>query len=186
MRYLHVLLGLAALLGAVSAEEGISPPIDVITYVDASNANTSFSDSDTLWMSSASGTPAKIIYISVENDFGSAGVFTSESVKSATLKLYAQKIEKPGKINAYFVHGATFDTATWNDKPEYDQSVSSSLDIQDEGKYYSIDVTPLIKKAIEVCVEGCPYSIALVAQDDASIEISKEGSEKPTLTYSKA
>lgn len=173
------------IIGA-SAEGGFSPKIDVSTYVDASNANASFSDSSSLWVASANGTPTKVAYISVVNDFGASGLFKPDSVESATLKIYAQKVEKPGKITAYFVHGATLDTATWNDKPEYDKSASASLDIQEGGKYYSMDMTPIIKKAVEVCTEGCPYSIALVAEEDSSIAISNNASEKPVLTYSKA
>ena len=44
----------------------------------------------------------------------------------------------------------------------------------------------MIKKAVEVCTEGCPYSIVLVAQDGASVGFtSAEASaeKKPVLEY---
>ena len=58
---------------------------------------------------------------------------------------------------------------TWNDKSDYDSKVSSSpVDVDKEGSY-TLDVTPIIKKAVETCTEGCPYSIVLVAEDGASV-----------------
>jgi hypothetical protein len=47
-------------------------------------------------------------------------------------------------------------------------------------------VTSIIKKAVETCTEGCPYTIVLVAEGDASVEFtSSEASKenKPTLEY---
>ena len=51
---------------------------------------------------------------------------------------------------------------------------------------YTLDVTDIIKKAIESCTETCPYTIALVAEDGASVEFaSREASDKnkPFLEY---
>lgn len=186
MRYLYVLVGLAVLLSAASAAGGnFKAQMDVSTYVDASNADMNFSENDTLQVSSADGKPVKEAYLSFVNNFGTVGVFKPDAVKSAILKLYAKNVETPGKVKAYLVHGATLDTATWNDKPEYESGVSASQDIQKDGKY-TIDVTPLIKKAVEICTEGCPYSIAIVAEDNASMEFSKTASEKPSLEYTTA
>ena len=47
-------------------------------------------------------------------------------------------------------------------------------------------MTSIIQKAVETCTEGCPYSIILVAEDDASVGFtSSEASDenKPILEY---
>lgn len=164
---------------AYAAEGSFKVEMDVSTYVDASNPNASFSDNNNLLVSSADGNPMAETYLSYKNNFGSVGIFKPESISSGTLTLDIQKVEKPGKINAYFVHGPTFETATWTDKPDYESSASSSFDVQKEGEL-TVDVTPIIKKAVETCTEDCPYSIVLIT-NDASIEISKENS--PSLVY---
>ena len=186
MRYLYALLGLAVLLSAASAAAGdFKVQMDVATYVDAANANANFSmNNDTLWAASADGKPVKEVYLSFVNNFGTVGVFNPDTVTSATLKLTAKNVDKPGTIKAYFVHGATMETATWKDKPEYNTSVSSSLDVQKVGEY-TMDATPLIKMAVKTCTEGCPYSIVLVADDGASIGFSKDA-QKPALEYTTA
>ena len=186
MRYLYALLGLAVLLSVASAAAGdFKVQMDVATYVDAANANSNFSmNNDTLWAASADGKPVKEVYLSFVNNFGTVGVFNPDKVMSATLKLNAKNVDKPGMIKAYFVHGATMETATWNDKPEYNSSVSSSLDVQKVGEY-TMDATPLIKMAVKTCTEGCPYSIVLVADDGASIGFSKDA-QKPALDYTTA
>jgi hypothetical protein len=74
----------------------------------------------------------------------------------------------------------------WNDKSDYDSKVSSSsVDVDKEG-VYTLDVSPIIKNAVETCTEGGPYSIVLVAEDDASVGFtSSEASDekKPILEY---
>ena len=186
MRYLYALLGLAVLLSAASAAAGdFKVQMDVATYVDAANANANFSmNNDTLWAASADGKPVKEVYLSFVNNFGTVGVFNPDTVTSATLKLTAKNVDKPGTIKAYFVHGATMETATWKDKPEYNTSVSSSLDVQKVGDY-TMDATPLIKMAVKTCTEGCPYSIVLVSDDGASKGFSKDA-QKPALDYTTA
>ena len=180
MRYLYVLIGLAILVGMAYAAEGsFKVQMDVSTYVDASNPNASFSNNSTLLVSSADGKPMAETYLSFKNNFGSVGIFKPESISSATLTLDIQKVETPGKINAYFVHGPTFETATWADKPDYESNASSSFDVQKAGAY-TVDVTPIIKKAIETCAEDCPYSIVLIS-NDASVDLSKE--KAPSLEY---
>jgi hypothetical protein len=72
-------------------------------------------------------------------------------------------------------------TVTWNDKLEYDSSVSASLDVQKVGEY-AMDVTPVIKAAVKGCGE-CPYTIVLVADGNASIGFSKDDQQKPSLTF---
>lgn len=183
MRYLYALLGLAVLLSAASAAAGdFKVQMDVATYVDAANANANFSvNNDTLWAASADGKPVKEVYLSYVNNFGTVGVFNPDKVMSATLKLSAKNVDKPGTIKAYLAHGATSEITTWNNKTGYDNNISSTLDVQKVGEY-TMDVTPLIKMAVKTCTEGCPYSIALVADDGASIGFSKDA-QKLSLEY---
>jgi len=186
LKYLYAFMGLILLLASVAAAGSYSAEMDVETYVDESNANQTYADSETLWAASENGAPSKIIYLSVINLFGSQSIFKPDQVKSATLTLDASEVETPGEITAYFLHGETLDTTTWYDKSDYDSSVSSlPVEIEDAGSY-TLDVTDIIKKAVESCSEGCPYSIVLVAEDDASVGFaSSEASEGngPVLEY---
>jgi hypothetical protein len=184
LRYLYALAGLAVLLSAASAAAGdFKVQLDVATYVDAANANANFSvNNDTLWAASTNGKPEKEVFLSFVNNFGTVGATNPDKVTSATLKLTGKKVDNPGTIKAYFVHGATPEIATWNDKPEYNSSVSASLDVQKVGEN-TMDVTPLIKMAVKTCTEGCPYSIVLIADGNTSIGFSKEAQQKPTLEY---
>lgn len=180
---MYALLGLAVLLCAASAAAGdFKVQMDVATYVDEANANANYSlNNDTLWATSEDGKPVKEVYLSYVNNFGTVGVFNPDKVTSATLKLDAKNVNKSGTIKAYFVHGATSEITTWNDKPEYNNNVSASLDVQKVGEY-TMDVTPIIKIAVKTCTEGCPYSIVLVADDNSSVGFSK-GTQSPTLEY---
>lgn len=186
LRYLYAIMGIFLLLAATAAAGSFKAEMDVDTYVDANNTNQSFTDSDLLWATSEGAQPTKLTYLSFINLFGTQGVFKPEQIASATLTLDAAQVDKPGNIKAYFLHGATFDTMTWYDKTDYDAEASSSpVDVDKEGSY-TLNVTSIIQKAVETCTEGCPYSIVLVAEDDASVaftssEDSKEN--KPTLEY---
>ncbi len=186
MRYLCALMSIFLLLAANAAAGSFTANMDVDTYVNADDANQSYSESSLLWVSSDNGTPVNETYLSFVNLFGSQSIFNSDQVKSATLTLNAATVEKTGKVTAYFFHGATLDTVNWSDKGEYDSNVTSTLlDIEKEGSY-TLDVTPIIKKAVETCTEGCPYSIVLVAEGEASVGFtsSEASSEnKPTLEY---
>jgi hypothetical protein len=183
---LYALAALAVILSAASAAAGsFKPGIDVSTYIDASNANMSFGDNDTLWVSSVDSNPEKETYLSFINDFTTARVSKPDMIQSATLKFYVSHVERPGKVTAYFVEGPTLDTLTWNDKPAYESSAAVSAEVKQEGDY-SMDVTPLIKKAIEACPGECGYSMVLISPDNASLEISKEATEKPSLEYTTA
>jgi hypothetical protein len=192
LRYLYAFVGLFVLLGTACAAEGSLPAhspvlMDVDTYVDASSANDSFAGNDILWVSSDGGKPVKVTYLSLNNDFVTNSIFSPDQIETATLMLNVSKVETPGKIIAYFVDEPTTSVQTWNDKLEYDTSVSASLEVKAEGEY-SMDVTPIIKEAISACGE-CGYSIALVADDDTSVGfISKEASKenKPILRYTLA
>ncbi len=185
MRYLYALMGMLLLLAATAAAGSFKAEMDVETYVDANNANQSFEDSDLLWAASQDNEPTKLVYLSVINMFGTQGVFNPDQIASATLTLDAAQVDKPGKITAYFLHEATFDTMTWSDKTDYNTEVSSSpVDVEKVGSY-TMNVTSIIKKAVETCTEGCPYTIVLVAEDDATVGFvsSKASGNKPTLEY---
>lgn len=170
--WLFVLMG-AILSGVAYAAGGHLPvhfPVlmDSDTYVDADHVNESFGESDLLWASSTGGTPAKVAYLSFINDFVTNSVSSPDQIEAAKLVLNAAKVEKPGKITAYFVEGPTTNEATWEGKPNYDTGASASLDVQAEGEY-SLDVTPIVKEAIKSCPGECGYSIALVAEDGTSV-----------------
>jgi hypothetical protein len=185
LKYLYAMIGLFVILAGACASAGsFKAQMDVDTYVDSNKANESFGDNETLWAASENGNPDKIVYLSFINLFGSEGIYKSDAISSATLTLDATNVEKPGKIVAYFLHGATLDTATWNDREDYDSSVSASVQVDKEGSY-ELDATPLIKKAVETCTEGCPYSLVLVAEDGASIGFasSENSGQGPSLEY---
>ncbi|MHB8117213.1 MAG: CBM96 family carbohydrate-binding protein [Methanothrix sp.] len=185
MRYLYALMGLLLLLAATATAGSFKAEMDVETYVDANNANQSFADSDLLWAATQDKESTKQVYLSVINMFGTQGIFNPEQVASATLTLDAAQVDKPGKIKAYFLHGAALDTMTWYDKLDYDAEVSSSpVDVEKMGSY-TLDVTSIIKKAVETCTEDCPYSIVLVAEGDAAVGFASHGASgnKPTLVY---
>ena len=186
LRYLYAITGIFLLLAATSAAGSFKAEMDVDTYVDANNANQSFEDSDLLWATSQGGAPKALVYLSFINLFGSQGVFKPEQIASATLTLDAAKVDKPGKVKAYFLRGATLEATNWYDKTDYDAEVSSSPVNVEKVESYTLDVTSIIKKAVETCTEGCPYSIVIVAEDDASLAFtsSKASKEnKPTLEY---
>jgi hypothetical protein len=179
-------MGIFLLLAAAAAAGSFKTDMDVDTYVNANDVNQSYGDSDLLWATSESGTPVNETYLSFVNLFGSQSIFKPDQIKSATLTLDAARVEKAGKVTAYFFHGATFDNINWNDKAEYDGNVSSTaVEIEKEGSY-ELDVTPIIQKAVETCTEGCPYSIILVAEEDASIGFASSRASdesKPILEY---
>jgi len=185
LRSSYALIGLFLLLAASAEAGSFKANTDVETYVDANYADQNFSNNETLWATSEDGESVQEVYLSFVNLFGSQGIFKPEQIQSATLTLEAVRAEKAGEIRAYLVHGATLDTATWNDKPEYIGDVFASVKVDKEGSY-TIDVTPLIKKAVEICAEGCPYSIALVAEDGASVGFASSrasSGSRPVLEY---
>lgn len=185
LRYLYALMGIFLLLAATAVAGSFTAKMDVETYVDANAANQSFEDSDLLWAASQGNEPEKVVYLGINNIFGAQGIFNPDQIASATLALDVARVDNPGKVRAYFLHEATLDTMTWYDKLDYSSDASSSpVDIVNVGSY-SIDVTSLIKKAVESCTEGCPYSIVIVAEDDASVGFASSGASgnNPTLTY---
>jgi len=184
----YIIICVFLLLCSASAAGSFSMKLDTDAYVDADDANSTFSDGDTLWVTSDGGEPVQEAYIGFVNNFGTAGVFSPEEIKSATLKIYATDVKEPGEVTAYFMHGATMSEVSWSDKPEYDETTSVSVDVDQDGEY-TLDATDIIKKAIETCAEGCPFSVVLVADDSTSVGFaSSEGSDenKPVLEYTTA
>ncbi len=189
MRYWLAIIGALLLLAAAGSAGSFAAKIDVDTYVNSIEEDESYSDSDLLWVSSQDDDDASIneTYLSYENLFGSQGIFNPDQIKSATLTLNVARVDDEGEIKAYFLEGATLNTLTWKDKAEYDLDVSSdSVEIDEAEDVIELDVTPIIKKAVEVCAEGCPYSIVLVGEDDVSVAfVSSEASDEdmPVLEY---
>lgn len=199
MRYLLAIIGAVLLLAAAGSAGSFAVEMDVDTYANSAEVEESFADSDLLWVSSqdddddddaSGGNDAAVneTRLSYVNLFGSQGIFNPDQIKSATLTLNVARVDDEGKIKAYFLEGATFDTLTWKDKVEYDLNVSSESIKIDEDKegVIELDVTAIIKKSVEVCTEGCPYSIVLVGEDDVSVAfVSSEASEEdmPVLEY---
>lgn len=195
MRYWYAIIGTLLLLVASGSAGSFVAELDVDTYVNSIEDEDSYGDSELLWVSSGDDDDdddegsINETYLSYVNLFGSQGLFKPDQIKSATLSLNVSQVDDEGEIKAYFLEGATFDTLTWKDKAEYDLEVSSEsaeIDEDDKGEVIELDVTPIIKKAIEVCAEGCPYTIVLVADDDVSVAfLSSEASDEdmPVLEY---
>lgn len=189
MRYWLAIIGALLLLAAAGSAGSFAAKIDVDTYVNSIEEDESYSDSDLLWVSSQDDDDASIneTYLSYENLFGSQGIFNPDQIKSATLTLNVARVDDEGEIKAYFLEGATLNTLTWKDKVEYDLNASSdSVEIDEEEDVFELDVTPIIKKAVEACAEGCPYTIVLVGEDDVSVAfVSSEASDEdmPVLEY---
>jgi hypothetical protein len=159
--------------------------LNIDTYVDSANADQSFSQDNILWASSVDGTPVKEVYLGFINNFVKARAKSPENISSATLKLYASKVEKPGRIVAYISEGSALETATWEYKLDYDSDAAVPFNVEGEGEYV-VDATPLVKKAVELCPGECPYTIILVAEDSASVAFaSQEDSpdKAPSLKY---
>lgn len=186
LRYLYAFMGMLLLLAATATAGSFKAEMDVETYVDANNSSQSFADGDLLWAASQDGNSTKQVYLSVINMFGTQGIFKPEQIASATLTLDAAQVDKPGKITAYYLHGETLDTTTWDDKMDYSADVSSSsVNVDKEGSY-TWDITPIVKKAVETCTEGCGYSVVLVAEDNSSVAFASSEASKenmPTLEY---
>ena len=191
MRYWLAIIGALLLLAAACSAGSFEAKIDVDTYVNSIEEEESYGDSDLLWVSSQDDDDddASIneTYLSYVNLFGSQGIFNPDQIKSATLTLNVARVDDEGEIKAYFLEGATLNTLTWKDKVEYDLNASSdSVEIDEAEDVIELDVTPIIKKAVEACAEGCPYTIVLVGEDDVSVAfVSSEASDEdmPVLEY---
>lgn len=173
-------LACIAMLAGCAGGAKISPELQMDTYTDAENADQSFGEDSMIWVTTQSGQPVKIAYLSF------AGMTTlPQQISSASLKMYVREIKRPGKVSMYLYDNSAMDTITWADQPEYDPEAVGTLDIQEIG-WQTWDATDFVKKAAVECSEGCPFSVVLVAEGDASISFaSMEGSteEKAVLQY---
>jgi hypothetical protein len=184
MRYyaIRAIIALACifLMTSCAGAVKVSPALHTDTYIDAENEDQSFGEDNVLWVSSHVGEPVRIAYLSF------AGMTKlPEQISSANLKIYVKEVERPGKVTLYLYDNAAMNTITWADQPEYDSQVLGSIEIQETG-WQSWDATDFVKKAAVECSEGCPFSVVLVADEDASISFaSQEGSEeeKAVLQY---
>jgi len=191
LRYWLAIIGALLLLATAGSAGSFAVEMDVDTYVNSIEEEESYGDSDLLWVSSQDDDDddASIneTYLSYVNLFGSQGIFNPDQIKSATLTLNVARVDDEGEIKAYFLEGATLNTLTWKDKVEYALNVSSdSVEIDEAEDVIELDVTPIIKKAVEVCAEGCPYTIVLAGEDDVSVAfVSSEASDEdmPVLEY---
>lgn len=175
-----IVLACIAMLAGCAGAAKISPALQADTYTDAENANQSFGEDATIWVASQGGEPGKIAYLSF------AGMTTlPQQVISASLKMYVKEIKQPGKISLYLYNNAAMDAITWAEQLEHGEEALGTLDIQEAG-WQTWDATDFMKKAATECSEGCPFSVVLVAEGDASISFaSMEGSadEKAVLQY---
>jgi len=175
-----VVLIFAMLFVGTAGAEKLTPALEMDTYTDASDREQSFGSEGTFWVSSQSGKPMQIAYLTF------ADMKTlPQQISSGSLKMYVKEVEQPGKVSIYLYDQAAMDTITWSDKPECSPEALSTLEIRGKG-WQTWDATDLVKKAAIECSEGCPFSVVLVADGDASIAFaSMEGpaDEKPTLQY---
>jgi len=167
LRNLWVIVGIFAATAVASSAGSLDVLLNVDTYVDSANATQSFSGDKLLWASSVDGTPAKEVYLGFLKNF----VISPENISSATLKLYASKVEKPGRIVAYVSEGQPLETTTWKYGLTYNSTVSVPFSVEGEGECI-VDVTAMIKKALKGC--ECPYSIILVAEDSTSVAFASQ------------
>jgi hypothetical protein len=170
LKAISALACVVVLLGLVGAAD-FSPALHMDTYTDAGNEEQSFGADDTLWVASENGQPIRIAYLT----FG--GMTTlSQQISSGNLEIYVKEVERPGKVSIHLCSQAAMDTISWADQPEYDPVALGTLDIQGPG-WQTCDATAFVTKAALKCSKGCPFSMVLVADVDASISFaSMEGS----------
>lgn len=189
LRSLYAFIVAAVLLGVAAAGQfGLDLKVD--TYVDKESPDANFSSADTLWASSSGDAPVKEAYLGFRNIFGSVGVFNNSSVNSATLSLYATEAERSGDVTAYFLEGIKLGPVTWNDREERiaDETANVTFGVAKTGKVL-INVTNIVKKAVDTCKEGCDFTIVLVADGNTSIGFASKESvdfEEPSLEFSTA
>lgn len=169
------------LVGAASAMTWSSPKmLTDDSYIVRGLEDENFGTEETLWVTSEEDEPLKESWLSFMNPdmIDALKIKSLEEISSATLRIYAKEVENPGEVELHFYNSGFFeDTIAWDDdKPEYDDEVEASIDVDEDG-WYDIDATSLVKKAILEC-KDCPFSAVLVAKGDASVGFaSKEDSE---------
>ncbi|HPJ30066.1 MAG TPA: DNRLRE domain-containing protein [Methanothrix sp.] len=156
------------------------------SYIDAGAEDDNFGTEEILWVSSEDDEPVKEswLYFDTNEIKEALGIESADDVVSATLKIYAQEVEAEGEVEIHFYNEGFYEeTIVWEGKPDYDEEDDANIDVSEEG-WCEVDVTDIVKKAIEECPD-CPFSMVLVADDDASVGFaSKEDSDGnvPELT----
>lgn len=181
-----VLMVGAALAMSWSSPSMLTDDSYIVEGADEGN----FGTEEILWVSSEDDEPVMESWLgfdtfTMKEALGIESTDDADIIDSATLKVYAKEVETPGEVELHFYnHGIFEDTIAWDeDKPEYDEEVDGVIDVTEEG-WYEFDATSIVNKAIEECLE-CPFSVVLVAKDDASVGFaSKEDSDgnAPLLT----
>ena len=149
------------------------------SYIVRGLEDENFGTEETLWVTSEDDEPMKESWLSFMTPImiDALKIKSLEEISSATLRVYAKEVENPGVVELHFYNSGFFeDTIAWdNDKPEYDDAVDASIDVDEEG-WYEFDATSIVKKAFLDC-KDCPFSAVLVAKGDASVGFaSKEDS----------
>ncbi|HOT07318.1 MAG TPA: DNRLRE domain-containing protein [Methanotrichaceae archaeon] len=181
MRYVCLIVALALTTGICLAGTFTSP-VDTDTYLDKDDPNSTFSEEDLLWASSVGGEPNKIVYLGYMSEvFGNQGIRSSEQIESATLTLTVAEVATAGTVTAYFLKDWTSPELTWMDRSDnYDTESAVEIEVDEAGPV-TVDATVLVKKAVESCTTGCPYTIVLIADGDASVAFeSKDSSAAAT------
>lgn len=170
---------IAVLVNAAAADK-FYPALRMDTYTDAGHMNGSFGSEETLWVTSENGQPKQIAYMTF------AGITKlPPQINTGTLSVYATEVERPGKVSIYLYDQTARDIITWADQPEYESKALGSLDIQGPG-WQTWNATAFVKKAAVKCSAGCPFSLVLVADNEASIGFASmeyTADEKPALSY---
>ena len=173
-------LACTVVLASTAGAGKFSPALKMDTYTDASRADESFGSEGTLGVTSENGQTMRMAYLTFEGM-----IKLPQQISSASMKIYVEEVERPGQVSLYLYDQAAMDIITWADQPEHDPEAVGTLDIQGPG-WQTWDATAFVKKAAAECSEGCPFSVVLVADDNASIEFaSLESSpeEQPALEY---
>jgi hypothetical protein len=171
---------LIVLLAGIAAAATFSPALVGDTYMDASEEDETFAGAETLRASSDGGEPVRIAFLVY-----SEMVKLAMEIEAGELRAYVTEVERPGEVTLYFYDMAVLETETWRDMPRYDDEPLATLNIRETG-WAIWDATALLKKAADECSEGCPFTVVLVAEGDASIGfISMEGSsdKKAVIEY---
>ena len=179
MKAILALACIVVMAGTAGAGK-FSPALKMDTYTDGGRPNESFGSEDALWVTSEDGKPMRIAYLTFEGM-----IKLPQQISSGSLKMYVKEVERPGKVSLYLYDQAAMDIITWADQPDHDPVAVGTLDIEGSG-WQTWDATEFVKKAASECSEGCPFSVVLVADDNASIEFASLQSspdEKPALEY---
>ncbi len=169
---------LAVLVGTVAAGR-FSPMLLDDTYVDAGKAAESFGTERVLWATSEKGTPVRVAYLTF------SGMTTlPNQIDSAGLDIYVRSVEHPGEVSIHLLDRPVMSYMTWEDREEYDEESLATLNIEGTG-WQTFDAAALVKKAAMECSEGCPFTVVLVAEGDASIGFASvdSGEDKARLEY---